>query len=116
MSDHEIPLAIGLLEGISCVLLHYNTGLLLFNRISSNYWAVIPGEKIQVFLLINKCKKYIKGILFISDHEIPLAIGLLKGIPCVLLHVNTGLLSFNRISSNYWAVIPDEKNTAFLTS
>jgi hypothetical protein len=55
MSDHEIPLALGLLKGISCVLLHYNTGLLLFNRISSNDWAVIPGEKIQVFLLVNKC-------------------------------------------------------------
>jgi len=51
-----------------------------------------------------------------SDHEIPLAIGLLKCISCVLLHYNTGLLLFNRISSNYWAVIPCEKNTAFLTS
>jgi len=31
-------LTIGLLKGISCVLLHYNTGLLLFNRMSSNDW------------------------------------------------------------------------------
>jgi len=45
MSDHEIPLAIGLLKGISWVRTYYNSGALLFNRVSSNYWAVIPGEK-----------------------------------------------------------------------
>jgi hypothetical protein len=55
ISDHEIPLAIGLLKGISCVLLHYNTSLLLFNIMPSNDWAVIPGEKKQPFLLVNKC-------------------------------------------------------------
>jgi len=37
-SDHEIPLAICLLKGISCVWTRYHTGLLCFNRVSSNYW------------------------------------------------------------------------------
>jgi hypothetical protein len=45
ISDHEIPLAIGVLKGISCVSSHYNTGLLLLIRVSSNYSAVIIGEK-----------------------------------------------------------------------
>jgi hypothetical protein len=53
MSDHEIPLAIGLLKGISWVRTYYNSGALLFNRVSSNYWAVIPGEKIQPVLVVN---------------------------------------------------------------
>jgi hypothetical protein len=45
MSDHEIPLAIDVLKGISCVSSHYNTGLLLITRVSSNYWAVIIGKR-----------------------------------------------------------------------
>jgi len=45
ISDHEIPLAIGVLKGISWVSSYYNSGLLLFNRVSSNYCAVITGEK-----------------------------------------------------------------------
>jgi hypothetical protein len=45
MSDHEIPLAIGLLKGISCVSSLYNSGLLLFTTLSSNYCTVITGEK-----------------------------------------------------------------------
>jgi hypothetical protein len=45
ISDHEIPLAIGLLKGISWVSSHHKSGLLLFNRVSSNYEAVITGEK-----------------------------------------------------------------------
>jgi hypothetical protein len=44
--DHEIPLAIYLLKGISCILLHNNTVLLLFNDMSTNYWTIIAGEKI----------------------------------------------------------------------
>ena len=56
-----------------------------------------------------------KGIRNISDHEIPLAIGLLKGISCVSSHCNTALLLFNRMSSNYWTIITGEKNTALLT-
>jgi len=32
MSDHEIPLAIGLLKGISWVSSYYNTGLLLLTE------------------------------------------------------------------------------------
>jgi len=54
-SDNKIPLAMCLLKRISCVLTCYSTGLLLFNRVSSNYWAVIIGEKIQPFLLLNNC-------------------------------------------------------------
>ncbi len=80
VSYHEIPLAICLLKGISCVSTHHNTGLLLFYSMSSNYWAVFTGEKIQPFLLVNNCYKYIKCIKLISVHEIPLAICLLKGI------------------------------------
>jgi hypothetical protein len=45
MPDHEIPLAIVLLKGISCVSTHYNTGLLLFNDMFTNYWSSISGEK-----------------------------------------------------------------------
>jgi hypothetical protein len=45
MSDHEIPLAIGVLKGISWVSSHYNSGLLLFYRVLSKYLAVITGEK-----------------------------------------------------------------------
>jgi hypothetical protein len=54
-----------------------------------------------------------KGIEHISDHEIPLAIGLLKGISWVWSYYNSGLLLFNRLSSNYCTVINGEKNTAF---
>jgi hypothetical protein len=59
--DHEIPLTIGLLKGISWVSTHYKSGLLLVNRVSSNYKAVITGEKIQPVLVVNNCYKYIKG-------------------------------------------------------
>ena len=45
MSDHEIPLAIGLLKGISRVSSQYNSGLLLFYRVLSNYKSVITGGK-----------------------------------------------------------------------
>ncbi len=45
MSDNEIPLAIGLLKGMSCVSSYYNSCLLLFYTLSSNYWAVSTGEK-----------------------------------------------------------------------
>ena len=45
MSDHEIPLAIGLLKGISWVSSYYNSGLLLFNDMFTNYWSSITGEK-----------------------------------------------------------------------
>ena len=47
LSDHDIPkayktmkylLGIGLQKGILCVLSHYNTGLFLFNTVSSNSW------------------------------------------------------------------------------
>jgi len=38
-------LAIGLLKGITWVSTHYKSGLLLVNRVSSNDWAVITGEK-----------------------------------------------------------------------
>jgi hypothetical protein len=62
MSDHEIPLAKDLLKVISCVSSHDNTGLLLFNRVSSNYWAVTLGEQnLQPFLLVNNCYKCMKG-------------------------------------------------------
>jgi hypothetical protein len=69
--------------------------------VSSNYLAVITGEKIQPVLVVNKCYKYIKGILFISDHEISLALGLLKGISCVLSHYNTCLLLFIDMVTNF---------------
>ncbi len=45
ISHHEIPLAIGLLKGISCVSAHRNTGLLLFNDMFTNYWSSNSGEK-----------------------------------------------------------------------
>jgi hypothetical protein len=74
--------------------------------VSSNYWAIITGKKIQPVLVVNNCYKFILGT---SDHEIPLAIGLLKGISWVSSQYNSGLLLFNRMSSNYWAVITGEK-------
>jgi hypothetical protein len=113
ISDHEIPLAICLLKGILCVSTHCNTGLLSFNSMSSIYWACYYWrKKIQPVLLFNNCYKYIKCTKLISDHEIPLAICLLKGISCVSTHYNTGLLLFNSMSSNYWAIFTGEKNTA----
>jgi len=45
ISHHEIPLAIGLLKGISCVSAHYNTGLLSLKDMLTNYWSSITGEK-----------------------------------------------------------------------
>ena len=48
-----------------------------------------------------RSNKYMKGIEYMSDHEIPLAIGLLKGISWVSSYYNSGLLLFNRVSSNY---------------
>ena len=108
-SNHEIPLAICLLNGISWVWTWYSTGLWLFNDMVTNYWISISDEKIQPFLyLINwyQCSKYKK---LTPDHEIPLAIGLVKGISCVSAHYNTGLLLFNRVSSKYWAEITGEK-------
>jgi hypothetical protein len=80
--------------------------------VSSNYWASITGEKIQPVLVVNNCSMCIQGTSYISDHEIPLAIGLQKGISWVSPQYNSGLLLFNRVSSNYWAVITGEKNTA----
>jgi hypothetical protein len=44
MSDHEIPMAVGVLKGISWVSSHYNSGLLLINEMTSNYCTVITGE------------------------------------------------------------------------
>jgi len=44
-SDHEIPLAICLLKGISWVWTWYSTGLLLFNDMVTNYWISISGKK-----------------------------------------------------------------------
>jgi hypothetical protein len=52
ISDHEVPLAIGVLKGTSWVSTHYKSGLLLYNRVSSNYWAVV----------VTNYYKYIKGI------------------------------------------------------
>jgi hypothetical protein len=40
-----MPLAICLLKGISCVLSHYNTGLLFFNDMLTNYCSIISGKK-----------------------------------------------------------------------
>jgi len=53
MSDPEIPLAIGLLKGISWVSSYYNTGLLLFNDMYTNYWRSITGEKKTAFLTLH---------------------------------------------------------------
>ncbi len=50
ISDHEIPLAIGLLKGISWVSSHYNLGLLLINEKSSNYLSIICGDKNRAFV------------------------------------------------------------------
>jgi hypothetical protein len=114
--DHEIPLAIGLLKGISCNCAHYNTGLLLFNDMLTNYWSSNSGEKKnQPFLHFTNCYQCSNWPKLTSDHEIPLAIGLLKGISCVSSHWNTGLLLFNDMMTNYWSSITSEKNSAFLT-
>jgi hypothetical protein len=43
-------MAIYLLKGISFVLSHNNTGLLLFNDMYTNYWTIIAGEKNTAFL------------------------------------------------------------------
>ncbi len=67
-------------------------------------------KKIQPVLVVNNSYKYIKGRYYISDHVIPLAIGLPKGISWVGTY-KPGLLLFNRVSSNYWTEIPGEKNT-----
>ena len=83
ISNHDKPLVISLLKGFACVSTHYNTGLLLFNSMSSNYWAVFTGKKNTAFPLVENCYKYIKCIKLISNHEIPLAICLLKGISWV---------------------------------
>jgi uncharacterized membrane protein len=82
---------------------------------STNYWAIIAGEKIQPFLLVISCYQCSNWLKLTTDHEIPLALYLLKGISCVLSYKNTGLLLFNDMSTNYWTTIAGEKNTAFLT-
>jgi hypothetical protein len=108
--DHEKPLAIVLLKGISCVSTHYNTGLLLFNDMFTNYWSSISGEKkIQPFLHFTYCYQCSNWPKLTPDHEIPLAIVLLKGISCVSTHYNTGLLLFNDMLINYWSSITGEK-------
>jgi hypothetical protein len=43
----------------------------------------LPAKKIQPVLVVNNCYKYMIDIQYMSDHEIPLAIGLLKGISWV---------------------------------
>jgi len=113
--DHEIHLAIYLLKGISCVISHNSTGLLLFNDMSSNYWTIIAGEKIQPFLLVISCYQCSNWLELTPYHEIPLTKCLLKGISCVLSHNNIGLSLFNDMSTNYCTIIAGEKNTAFLT-
>jgi len=40
------------MKGISYVLSHYNTGLLLFNDMSTNYWTIIAGEKNTALLTL----------------------------------------------------------------
>jgi hypothetical protein len=70
---------------------------------STNNWAVSSVEKKQPILVVNYCYNYSKCTKLISDHEIPLAICLLKGISCVSTQHNT----------DYWAVSSGEKNTAY---
>jgi hypothetical protein len=109
-SDHEIPLAIVVLKGISCVSSQWNTGLLLFNDMFTNYWSSISGEKkIKPFLHFTNCYQCSNWPKLTLDHEIPLAIVLLKGISCVSTHYNTGLLLFNDMLANYWSSISGEK-------
>jgi hypothetical protein len=59
------------------------------------------AKKVQPVLVIHYCYKYMKGTSYMSNHEIPLAIGLLKGISWVSSYDNSGLLLFNTVSSNY---------------
>jgi len=77
-----------------CLSTHYNTVLLLFYSMSNNYWAVSSGEKIRASFCCYYSYNYIECTKLISDHEIPLAICLLKGISCVSTQYNTGLLLF----------------------
>jgi len=107
-SDHEIPLAMCLLKGISCVWTWCSTGLLLCNRMSSSNYAISCGKEIQHVLVVTKCSKYGEGILQSSDHEIPLAICLLKGISCVWTWCSTGLL--------FWQIICDVGSTSHIFS
>jgi hypothetical protein len=111
-SDHEIPLAVCILKGISGVCTWYSTGLLLINDMTSDYWARITGEKTQPLLVVTYCYQCSNWPKLTPGHEIPLAICLRKGISCVSTHYNTGLLLFYNMSSKYWAVASGEKNTA----
>jgi hypothetical protein len=43
---------------------------------------------IKLALLVNNSSEYIKGREYISDHEISLAIAMLKGISLVSTHYN----------------------------
>jgi hypothetical protein len=81
---------------------------------STNYWAIIAGEKIQPFLLVISCYQCSNWLKLTPYHEIPLAISLLKCILCVLSHNNTGLWLFNDMSTNYWTTIAGEKIQPFL--
>jgi hypothetical protein len=70
------------------------------------------AKKIEPVLVVNYSYKYIECTKLISDHEIPLAICLLKEISCVSTHYNTGLLLFYSMSNNNWAVSSGENNRA----
>jgi hypothetical protein len=92
--DHEIPLAIGLLKGISWVSTHYKSYLLLYiNMTCIQITGVILVAKKLLPMFHDsvsyQCSSYTK---LTPDHEIPLAVGLLKGISWVSTHYITGLL------------------------
>jgi len=91
--------------------------ILLFNKMKSNYWTRITGEKntacynsyttIITIPMVDNTYQTMKYIL---------AIGVLKGISCVSTHYKCGLLLFNKMKCNYWTRITGEKNTACYNS
>jgi hypothetical protein len=61
ISAHEIPLAIGLLKGISWISSYQKSGLLLFNYVWSNYKVVNSWKKNPEWIFVNKCSAHVKG-------------------------------------------------------
>jgi hypothetical protein len=75
-SDHEIPLfhmSNHITTQACCCLI---TCLLIT-------WVLLVAKKIQPFLLVTNCYQCSTYTKVTSDHEIPLAMCLLKGISCV---------------------------------
>jgi hypothetical protein len=74
------------------------------------------ATKIEPLLLVTHCYQCSNRVKLTPDHEIPLAIGLLKGISWVSSHYNSGSMLINEMSSNDLNIIYLwRKNRAFFT-